>query len=1019
LKRYFSIIIVFVLALIISSCATKKSRNDVSGFKKFYHNTTAKFNGYFNADVLLDESILKLEESHEDNYNQLLALYKYSAVDDPKGVAGDLDKAIEKVSIVATLHSPSNWVDDCYVLMGKAQYLKQDFESAEETLEYFAEEFDPKNASLRKKKNKSKDDIRKEKEEKRKEERKIKEEEQEEKIEQREEEKKQREQAQKDKKKLAKEKQKERERKNKERKKNAKKNRKNKDRTRTTTPKKEDDKTVDKTGENQEQTTTVDKNKEASSEKPAAPIVSKPKVKEEDKSEEETENSKKETKNAINESANEGGFFKRKPAYQDGLLWLAKTYIERERWAAASYMLNKLEGLDLIDYIAEQLPVAQAYYHLKQMEYDKTMPYLETAIEVTKDKHVRARYAFILGQLRMMSNQEDKAYANFEQVIKWKPGYEMEFHARMNMAKNAWASGNESTESVLKKLGRMLNEDKNADYKGEIYYTIADIKLKQNDKAGAIENLEKSIHFNTGNTAQKTESYYTLAKLYYGNEEYVNSKFYFDSTLIVMKEVDLRIPEVRNFSENLADIAANIQIIEVQDSLLKISALSSDEKKALAQKIKDEQQAKKDEASNVIESATIGKSSNTRVAGSKPSNFFAYNQISLQKGAQDFVKKWGSIRIEDDWRRSNKSTSSDLEDEDEEVAVEEIDITAAELKAILKGVPNNPAEIDKANQMIKNAMFDLGVLYRDRLKNYTKSVDILEQLLVRYPNSDKELESYYYLYLGYLDLNNTSKANFYKDQVIKKFPNSIYAQSLTDPNFAANYRKEEKKIEDHYNQSYEYFDAGEFAMAFENIQKTEELFGKEFDLKPKFALLNAMCIGNINGKDAYIDELRNVIARFPNTAEQTRAKEIMRFLRGDKQVFNKVDESAAKSEFSIQDDKLHYAVIVMYSSDESQINTSKISISNFNKNHFNDKRLKISGIPLSNADESNIILVRKFSNREDAMNYYKKVSEIPTEFVSEDIEYETFVVTQKNYREIIKQRSVNSYRIFFESHYLQ
>ena len=1015
MKRYFSVIIVFVFGIFLSSCATKKSRNDVSGLKKFYHNTTAKFNGYFNADVLLTESIYKLEEIHEDNYNQLLDVYKYAAVDNAESVSGDLDKAIEKVSVVATLHSPSNWVDDCYVLMGKAQYLKQDYESAEETLEYFAEEFDPKNAGARKLK-KSKEQVRKEKEKERKEDRKAKEEERAEKQKQRDEELKEREKERKNKKKLQKQKAKEREQKLKDRKKQIKKNRKSG--SSGNRNKKETEKKSSTSSTPKADTTQVKKEEVNTSPTPSPKTTTIEKPKKEPEKEEVQDDVEKEAQ-PINESANEGGFWKRKPAYQDGILWLAKTYVERERYAAAAYMLNKLRDLELIDDIAEQLPAAYAYYHMAQKEYDQAIPYLVEAIEITKNKKVRARYAFILGQLQQNMGQEDKAYANFENVTKWKPGYEMEFHARMNMSKNAWATGSESSESVIKKLSRMLNEDKNADYKGEIYYTIADIHLKQNNPKAAIENLEKSIKHNTGSSSQKTESYYSLAKLYYGDESYVKSKYYFDSTLTVMKELDPRLDEVRNFSENLQEIAANIQIIEMQDSLLRISELPEDEKKALAQSIKDKQMEERDQKASESESLTFGRLTDTRVAGAKPSNFFAYNQVALRKGTQDFDNKWGSIRLEDDWRRSNRSSSSDFAEDDVDEEEITIDITAAEMKAILKGVPNNPAEIARSNEMIKKAMFDLGVLYRDRLNNYNKSVDILEQLVDRYPNSEKELESYYYLYLGYLDLNNPSKSNYYKDLVIKRFPNSIYAQSLTDPNFAENYLKEEKKLEDHYNMSYEYFDAGDIDMAYENIQKTEDLFGKEHGMKAKFALLNAMCIGSLNGKDAYITELKNVIARHPNTPEQTRAKEIMRFLRGDKQVFDQVDESAAKSEFSIQDDKLHYVVVVMYSSDDRTINNSKISISNFNKSNFKEKRLKISGIPLSNADESNIILVRKFSNRTDAMEYFNSAGEKSSDFIDEDVEYELFAVTQKNYREIIKQRSVNSYRIFFESHYLK
>ena len=156
-NKRISFILLAVMAIMISSCATKKRKDEVSGFKKFYHTFTSKYNGYFNANELMEESFATLETSRQDNYNQILPIYAYTDVDNPKMVASQLDLAIEKVIRVATIHELGEYVDDCYVLMGKAQYLKQDYETAQETFEFFQEEFNPANpyGSNYKKKKKS------------------------------------------------------------------------------------------------------------------------------------------------------------------------------------------------------------------------------------------------------------------------------------------------------------------------------------------------------------------------------------------------------------------------------------------------------------------------------------------------------------------------------------------------------------------------------------------------------------------------------------------------------------------------------------------------------------------------------------------------------------------------------------------------------------------------------------------------------------------------------------------------
>ena len=112
--RVFKYAIYIVAVLFISgACTVQKKKGDISTLSKVYHNTTSKYNAFFNADVLMQEAYLDLEGQHQDNYNRLLPIYPYIVAPNAKAVHGKLDKAIEKVSISATIHEPSQWVDDC------------------------------------------------------------------------------------------------------------------------------------------------------------------------------------------------------------------------------------------------------------------------------------------------------------------------------------------------------------------------------------------------------------------------------------------------------------------------------------------------------------------------------------------------------------------------------------------------------------------------------------------------------------------------------------------------------------------------------------------------------------------------------------------------------------------------------------------------------------------------------------------------------------------------------------------
>ena len=148
--RIFTLLLAF--SVFFSCTVQKKKSAEVKGIKKLYHNTTARYNGWFNADVLVTESILALENSVQDNYNKILELYPHMAAPNVGSQKNSLDEAMKKVSVVVNLHRVSDWTDDCYLLLGKAQFVKHNYEDAQQTFEFMEAEFSPKAIANKKKK---------------------------------------------------------------------------------------------------------------------------------------------------------------------------------------------------------------------------------------------------------------------------------------------------------------------------------------------------------------------------------------------------------------------------------------------------------------------------------------------------------------------------------------------------------------------------------------------------------------------------------------------------------------------------------------------------------------------------------------------------------------------------------------------------------------------------------------------------------------------------------------------------
>lgn len=103
---------------------------------KGYHNLTAHFNAYVIARDEMQVVEQGLFKNRDDNYNQPLPVL--IPVDSVKAqvVRSYLDDIIKMGSIVAERHQNSKWIDDSYLLLGKARLYKQDFPNAIEVFKY-------------------------------------------------------------------------------------------------------------------------------------------------------------------------------------------------------------------------------------------------------------------------------------------------------------------------------------------------------------------------------------------------------------------------------------------------------------------------------------------------------------------------------------------------------------------------------------------------------------------------------------------------------------------------------------------------------------------------------------------------------------------------------------------------------------------------------------------------------------------------------------------------------------------
>src|SRR6478672_7080881 len=111
----------------------KTLKSETTGDKKFTlkrrisQNTVSHYNYYFNANNKLNEVIERARLSNKDDYGKLLSFYGYS-LNTTASQKTDLDSVIYKATAGILLHDlRSDWVDNLYLLIGKAYLFQKDF----------------------------------------------------------------------------------------------------------------------------------------------------------------------------------------------------------------------------------------------------------------------------------------------------------------------------------------------------------------------------------------------------------------------------------------------------------------------------------------------------------------------------------------------------------------------------------------------------------------------------------------------------------------------------------------------------------------------------------------------------------------------------------------------------------------------------------------------------------------------------------------------------------------------------
>lgn len=732
---------------------------------------------------------------------------------------------------------------------------------------------------------------------------------------------------------------------------------------------------------------------------------------------------------------------------QDALLWIALIESTQGNYENAISQLDAIRSKISSGQVSKEsyrmLPKVYADAYIRQKNYQAAVPYLKTAIDRANKKTEKARLLFILGQIEQKQGNSNAAIAYYLKVLKKNPSYQMDFNARMNMAKSY--NGGDSR-VLIKKLNKMLKDIKNKEYQDQIYYVLAEIALKDKDKPSAINYLEKSVKTSVSNNKQKAFSALKLAELYFQDEKYQNAQAYYDSTIMFLPK---DYPDYDKLNERkiiLTELVKNLIIIQTEDSLQNLANMSEGKRNKLIdsyiQAEIDAERKKAQEEQERLEQlqfALQNKQEETtlkKVTGNSTPSWYFYNPSSVSSGFTEFMAKWGQRKLTDNWRLSDREIISFDETSDDKLEGDSSSTNSGskgksnkisnrkDRKYYLQNIPLTQEMMDSSNAQIEKAIFAAAIIYKEKLLNNSKSQEMFDELLRRYPNGAYNDQVYYNLYRVFMVEGNKGDANFYRKKLIKEYPDSDYAKILLDPDYFKKLKQEADKVIILYKETYQLYTDKKYQQVQKNCAEAKVKYPDNKLELSKFEMLNALCVGVKRDTNAFIAALQVVVDDYPNSEVKPKAEEMIALLKtaskqssksGNKNEDSKQSQNTKPSIFVYNPDETHM-FLVLADKRNVKIGELKNRLSDHNKKYFGTEHLTVSAIPIN----ANILLigVSNFKNKQKAMEYFNTAKRNSLLYVMlKKNGGNFFIISEGNYARLYKTKDLDGYRAFYNDKY--
>lgn len=594
--------------------------------------------------------------------------------------------------------------------------------------------------------------------------------------------------------------------------------------------------------------------------------------------------------------------------------WLPATVTEAKLWQARSYVANdwlfeaesilvRIKEKELVNSTLEELYYfTYADFYVRSKDYKAAIPMLVKAIGYAKGAQ-KVRLTFLLGQLYRQTGDDADAYSAFRRVGSMgSVNYRTKFNARI---KQSEVFQGDDIRGEVKALRALLRYGSNKDYLDQIYYAIGNLYLSRGDTLKAIEEYKQAVKKSTRGGIDKAMAQLTLGGVYFDRHEYDLAQPCYSEAIPLIPETYPDYNALKKRSDVLDELAVYAQNVTLQDSLLRLSAMTPEEQRAVVDKIIEDLKKKEAEEAEearreeyLAQQAAAGTGLQTGTSQA-PTTFmlntdrswYFYNKATREAGRTEFQKRWGSRKLEDDWRRRNKTTyafsSSDEEygDGADDEAGEEADAGGAVTDSgsdnnkkedrehaddphypeyYLRQIPSTDTERTTANEVIQEGLYNMGLILKDKLEDFSAAESEWNRLMARYPDNVYRLDVYYNMYLMEMRLGNTEAAERYRRLILDEFPESKYAEALSDPLYMEKLKRMPEEEQKLYDRAYEAYMNNDNATVHRIYAEMRADYPMS-RIMPKFMFIEALSYVTENNPEKFAETLRLMLERYPDT----------------------------------------------------------------------------------------------------------------------------------------------------------